>query len=63
MPTITTERGDEITVSTRLIAKLAERMHRMAPERRTHYLTGARRRLAAGGRSRDDAAAILAAGG
>ena len=46
-----------------LVAKLAERMHRMAPERREHYLAGARRRLAAGGRSRDDAAAVLAVGG
>jgi hypothetical protein len=62
MPTITTEPGDEINVSTRLIAKLAERIHRMAPERRTHYLAGVRRRLAAGGGSRDDAAALLAAG-
>jgi hypothetical protein len=62
MPTITTEHGDEISVSTRLIAKLAERMHRMAPERRAYYLAGARRRLAAGGSSRDDAAAVLAAG-
>jgi hypothetical protein len=62
MPTITTERGEEISVSMHLVAKLAERMHRMAPERRTHYLAGARRRLAAGGRSRDDAAAVLAAG-
>ena len=34
MPTITTERGEEISVSRGLIAKLAERMHRMAPERR-----------------------------
>ena len=63
MPTVTTERGEEISVSRGLIAKLAERMHRMAPERRTHYLAGARRRLAAGGRSRDDAAAVLAVGG
>jgi len=39
MPTFTTDRGDEITVSERLIAKMAERMgRRMSPERRARYI-------------------------
>ena len=64
MPTLTTDTGDEISVSARLVAKIAERLHRrMSPERRAHHLAGARRRLDAGSRSRNDAAAVLAAGG
>jgi len=38
-PTFTTDRGDEITVSERLIAKMAECMRRrMSPERRARYI-------------------------
>jgi hypothetical protein len=62
MPTLTTDRGNEIHVSARLIAKLADRIWRMPPERRANYLAGARRRLDAGHPSRNDAAAILAGG-
>lgn len=62
-PTFTTDRGDEITVSERLIAKMAERMgRRMSPERRARYMENARRRLAGAHPSRSDAAAVLAAG-
>ena len=63
MPTFTTDRGDEITVSERLIAKMAERMgRRMSPERRARYMENARRRLAGAHPSRSDAAAVFAAG-
>jgi hypothetical protein len=63
MPTFTTDRGDEITVSDRIIAKIAERTHRrMSPERRARYLENARRRLAGAHPSRNDAAAVVAAG-
>lgn len=49
MPTPTTNRGEEIQVSVRLIAKIAERLHRhMTPERRAHHLPNARRRFDAG---------------
>jgi hypothetical protein len=63
MPTLTTDRGDEIHVSSRLIAKMADRLWRMPPDRRGHYLAGARRRLDTGHPSRNDAAAVLAAEG
>jgi hypothetical protein len=55
MPTLTTE-GDKIEVPARLIVRMAERLHRLGPVR-------VRRRLAARGASRNDAALILATGG
>ena len=63
MPTLTTDRGDEIHVSARLIAKMADRLWRMPPDRRANYLAATRRRLDAGRISKDDAAAVLTAGG
>jgi hypothetical protein len=63
MPTLTTDRGGEIHVSSRLIAKMANRLWRMPPAMREHYLAGAGRRLDAEHPSRNDAAAVLAAGG
>ncbi len=59
MPALTTKDGDEIAVSSRLVAQLAERMFRMGPERRSHYLAKMQRRLDTGQRSRNDAAAVL----
>jgi hypothetical protein len=63
MPTLVTDAGEDIRVSMRLIAKLADRIWRMPPDRRANYLAGARRRLDTGHPSRNDAAAILAVGG
>ena len=60
MPTLTTDRGDEINVSSRLVARMAERMHRMTPDRRVRYLVKAQRRLDTAQPSRNAAAALLA---
>jgi hypothetical protein len=37
MPILTTDRGDEINVSPWLVARMAERMHGMTPERKARY--------------------------
>ena len=60
MPTLTTDRGDEVNVSPRLVARMAERMHRMTPERRAGYLAKAQRGLDTAHPSRNAAAAVLA---
>jgi hypothetical protein len=60
MPTLTTGRGDEINVSPWLVARMAERMNRMMPERKARYLAKAQRRLDAEHPSRNAAAAVLA---
>jgi hypothetical protein len=60
MQTLTTDRGDEINVSSRLVVRLAERMHRMAPDRRVRYLDKAQRRLDTAQPTRSAAAAVLA---
>jgi len=59
MPTLTAERGDEINVSPRFVARMAERMHRMTPDRRVRYLDKAQRRLDTAQPSRSAAAAVL----
>jgi len=63
MPTLKIDDGEEITVPTRLIVRMADRLHRLGAVRREAYVEKVRRRLAAGGASRNDAALILAAGG
>jgi hypothetical protein len=60
MPKLTTGRGDEIDVSPWLVARMAERTHRMAPERRARYLAKAQRGLDSAHPSRNAAAAVLA---
>ena|SRR5271163_2183998 len=60
MPTLTTERSDEINVSPRLVARMAERMQRMTPDRRVRYLDKAQRRLDSAQPSQNAAAAVLA---
>jgi hypothetical protein len=60
MPTLTTDRGDEVNVSPRLVVRMAERMHRMTPERRAGYLAKAQRGLDTAHPSRNAAAAVLA---
>ena len=60
MPTLTTDRGDEISVSPWLVARMAERMHRMTPERRARYLAKMQRGLDTAHPSRNAAAAVLA---
>ena len=60
MPMLTTDRGDEIVVSPWLVARMAERAHRMAPERKARYLAKAQRRLDTEHPSRNAAAAVLA---
>jgi hypothetical protein len=60
MPTLITERGGEINVSPWLVARMAERMHRMRPERKARYLAKAQRRLDTEHPSRNAAAAVLA---
>jgi hypothetical protein len=60
MPTLTTERGDEINVSPWLVTRMAERMHHMTPERKAGYLAKAQRRLDTEHPSRNAAAAVLA---
>ena len=60
MPTLTTDRGDEVKVSPWLVARMAERMHRMAPERKAAYLAKAQRALDTAHPSRNAAAAVLA---
>jgi hypothetical protein len=61
MPILTTDRGDEVTVSSWLVARMAERTHRMTPERKARYLAKAQRRLDTAHPSRNAAAALLAA--
>ena len=61
MPTVTIE-GIEIGVPARLIIRMAERLFRMGPARRTAYVQTARRRLASPHPSRNAAAVLLAAG-
>jgi hypothetical protein len=61
MPTLTVK-GDEIEVPARLIARMADRLHRLGPVRREAYVEKVRRRIAARGAARNDAALILAAG-
>ena len=63
MPTLKTKSGDEIYVPSRLVARLAERMFRMGPEKRENYLDKARKRVGAGDPSRNAVATVLAAGG
>jgi hypothetical protein len=63
MPTLTTDSGEEIAVPVRLVVRMADRLHRLGPARRASFLEKRRRRLAARGASRNDAALILAVGG
>ena len=60
MPTLTTDRGEEINVSPWLVARMAERMHRMTRERKAQYLAKAQRRLDTAQPTRSAAAAVLA---
>jgi hypothetical protein len=62
MPNLTID-GDEIVIPDRLIVRMAARQYRLAAVRRAAYLENARRRLSEGGRSRNDAALIIATGG
>lgn len=63
MPTLKTKDG-EITVSTAQVARMADRLYRLAGEgRRENYVAKARQRLEAGPRRKIDAAIVLAAGG
>jgi hypothetical protein len=62
MPKLRTGHG-EVTVSRFQVARMAERVWRMNPERRRRYLEKARRRLDRGPARKADAAIVLAAGG
>ena len=63
MPTLKTETDEEIYVSSRQVARLAERMFRMGPEHREAYVNRARRRISTGHPARNAAATVLAGGG
>jgi hypothetical protein len=64
MLTLKTKAGEEIRVSSRLVARLAERMwRRMGPEQRENYVSKACKRISTGRPARNAAAIVLAAGG
>jgi len=54
----------EIEVPSELIARMADRMHRLGgKDRRAHYAANAKKRIEKGSKQADDAAIVLAAGG
>jgi len=52
-----------IKVLRALVVRMADRMWKLGKARREGYVARARKRLEAGGKGRNDAAAVLAAGG
>jgi len=60
MPTLTLK-DTEIKVPTALVVRMADRLHRLGMARRKGYIERARTRLDAGGKHRNDAAAVLTA--
>jgi hypothetical protein len=57
-------RNSEMMVSTSLVIRMAERMHKLgSAARREGYVARARQRLEAGHFHKNDAAIVLAAGG
>jgi hypothetical protein len=59
MPTLNTDSG-EITVSDRLIVRMASRLWRLSPAQRANHVDRARRRIASERFGRNDAATVLA---
>jgi len=63
MPTLKIK-NSEMRVATRLVIRLAERMHKLGSDaRRESYVARARQRLEARHSYKNDAAIVLAAGG
>ena len=62
MPTLKLKKG-EIKVPTRLVIRMADRMHRLNATQRDGYVARARQRLETGRSHKNDAAIVLAAGG
>ena len=62
MPTLKLKNA-EIKVPRALVVRMADRIWKLGKGRHEGYVAGARRRLEAGGKGSNDAAAVLAAGG
>ena len=60
LPTLSTDSG-EITVSDRLIVRMASRLWRLSPAQRAYHVDRARRLIASGRFGLNDAATVLAA--
>jgi hypothetical protein len=60
LPTLSTDSG-EITVSDRLIVRMASRLWRLSLAQRANHVDRARRRIASGRSGLNDAATVLAA--
>jgi len=62
MPTLKVT-DTEFKVPTVLVVRMADRMWKLGKSRREGYVARAKKRLEAGGKGRNDAASVLAAGG